>query len=68
MTELSFEDALTRIETIVNLLKDGRSSLQDSLDYYKEAVELLSFCNKEIESAKLIVEEYKLKLPEQGTV
>jgi len=66
MTELSFEDAMTRIETIVNQLKDEQISLKDSLEFYKEAVGLLSFCNEELKTAQLVVEEYRLKEPVEG--
>jgi len=68
MNELSFEDAITRIEVIIKQISDGNISLRDSLDYYKEAVELIEFCCKELDTANLIMEEYKLKVPAEGPV
>lgn len=49
---LSFEESLSRLEELVELLESGDISLEDSLNYYKEGIELSSFCSKELEEAE----------------
>lgn len=39
--QLSFEDALKRLEEIVRALEDGRLGLAESLEQYEEGVKLL---------------------------
>lgn len=52
---MTFEQSLSRLQEIVKLLESGETSLSDSLDLYKEAVELSVSCKKELEEAKLQV-------------
>jgi exodeoxyribonuclease VII small subunit len=40
-TNISFEDALKRLEEIVHLLEDGDLGLNESLERYEEGVKLL---------------------------
>jgi len=42
---LSFEQALARLESIVQELEDGRSGLNDALTHYEEGVRLLKHCH-----------------------
>ncbi len=39
--QLSFEDAMKRLEEIVHAMEDGRLGLNDSLERYEEGVKLL---------------------------
>lgn len=45
---LTFEEAIFRLEEIINLINSGKSSLDDSLKLYEEADSLMEFCEKKI--------------------
>ncbi|NLM12243.1 MAG: exodeoxyribonuclease VII small subunit [Epulopiscium sp.] len=49
---LTFEESLERLEELVDILENGDISLEESLSYYKEGIELSSFCSKELEEAE----------------
>ncbi len=48
----SFEEALIRLEEIVNTMEEGELSLDDSVKLYKEGVELAAFCGGKLTDAK----------------
>jgi exodeoxyribonuclease VII small subunit len=50
--ELSFEDALTRLEKVVKLLEDGQMPLEEALRLFGEGVELANTCNSQLEEAE----------------
>jgi len=52
----TFEAALTRLETIVRELEDGRSGLAEALARYEEGVTLLRQCFGQLESAERRIE------------
>ena len=56
MLEVKFEEALKKLENIVEDLEKGDLPLDDSLYKYKEGVELSSICAKKLELAKKKVE------------
>ena len=56
---MDIEKAILRLNEISAEMSESDISLQQSLDLYKESAELIEFCNKSIEEAKLIVEEYR---------
>ena len=56
--EYSFESAMERLEEITEVLME-QLPLAQSLEYYKEAAELISFCDVTLKDAALVVEEYK---------
>ena len=49
---ITFEDALKRLEEIVRLLEGGDTELDVSLDLYEEAVSLVKICNSKLDSAQ----------------
>lgn len=49
---ITFEDALKRLEEIVRLLEGGDTALDVSLDLYEEAVSLVKICNSKLDSAQ----------------
>ncbi|HHW66745.1 MAG: exodeoxyribonuclease small subunit [Epulopiscium sp.] len=49
---LTFEESLERLEELVDILENGDISLEESLNYYKEGIELASLCSKELEEAE----------------
>lgn len=53
---MTFEKSLERLQKIIKILEDGKVELSQSLDLYKEAVQLSVECKKELEKAKLEVE------------
>ncbi|MBQ8145269.1 MAG: exodeoxyribonuclease VII small subunit [Clostridia bacterium] len=50
--EVSFEEALERLEEIVELLESGENPLEKSLDLFEEGVSLVKLCNKKLESVE----------------
>ncbi|MBP1537744.1 MAG: exodeoxyribonuclease VII small subunit [Ruminococcus sp.] len=52
---MSFEKDLSRLNEIVKKLEDADLTLDESLDLYKEGVELSVKCKKTLEQAKLTV-------------
>lgn len=56
MAEIKFEDALKRLEEIVDTLERGELSLEKSLKIFEEGVRLSRFCNKMLDKAEKKVE------------
>lgn len=56
MTELKFEDALKKLEDIVEKLESGNLALDDSMAKYEEGIRLAGICAKKLEAAKKKVE------------
>ena len=54
--EIRFEDAILRLENIVQKLEDGKLNLDDSLKYFEEGVKLSRFCAKKLDEAEKKVE------------
>jgi len=54
--KLSFEEALDRLEQIVQELEEGELGLEESLARYEEAVGYLKRCHGLLEKAQLRVE------------
>ncbi len=50
--EVSFEDALDRLEEIVDLLESGENPLEKSLELFEEGVGLVKLCNKKLENVE----------------
>jgi exodeoxyribonuclease VII small subunit len=55
--EVSFEDAMRRLESIVEMLGEGDLSLEDSLKIFEEGMGLCTFCNKKLDEAEYKVEK-----------
>ena len=51
-TELSFEQAMKRVEEIVSHLEKGDITLQESLSFFEEGAALLSACNRMLDEAE----------------
>ncbi|RPI71519.1 MAG: exodeoxyribonuclease VII small subunit [Desulfobacteraceae bacterium] len=52
MTEKKFEQAMQKLETIVENLEKGELSLEDSLKEFEEGMNLAQFCSKKLEEAE----------------
>lgn len=57
MEELSFEDALQRLETIVQQLERGDVPLDRSITLYAEGDKLRAQCQKRLEAAQARIEQ-----------
>lgn len=53
---MTFEQAMGRLDEIVASLGEGDTPLDKSLVLYGEGAELLAFCEKKLEDAKLRIE------------
>lgn len=56
MSDIKFEDALKKLEKIVDDLEGGNLSLDDALSRYEEGIKLSKLCAKKLEAAKKKVE------------
>ncbi|MCD6081272.1 exodeoxyribonuclease VII small subunit [candidate division WOR-3 bacterium] len=55
--QLTFEQALQRVEEIVSTLERGNIPLEEAITLYEEGKRLLEFCRKKLEAAELKVKE-----------
>ncbi len=56
MAEKKFEDALSRLENIVEKLEGDDLSLEESLKAFEEGIRLFRLCNKKLNEAEKKVE------------
>jgi exodeoxyribonuclease VII small subunit len=56
ITDLSFEDALKRLEAIVHRLEGGEASLDESIRLYGEGDALKQQCEARLQSAQARIE------------
>ncbi len=64
--DMSFEAALSRLESIVRMLEGGNAALDESLAVFEEGIALVKMCNEKLEAA-----EQKIKIltkAEDGTL
>ncbi len=59
--ELSFEEAIARLEELVSALENGKAPLDESLKLFEEGVALVAGCKKQLDDA-----EQKVKLLTEG--
>lgn len=63
---LSFEEALQKLEEIVRQLESGRIKLDDAVSAYEKAVALKKLCEDKLKSATLKVE--KIEISKDGSM
>jgi len=56
-SDLSFEDALTRLEEIIHRMESGDSPLESLVKNYQSGVKLLKICRAKIELAEMKIKE-----------
>lgn len=61
--ELSFEEAIESLETIVGKLEEGEVPLEKALSYYQEGMKLSKICNDKL---KHVQEEMASIMDETG--
>ncbi len=59
--ELPFEEALAKLEEIVQKMEDPSVSLEESMKLYKEGLELSNYCTKTLDKATLAIEQIHQK-------
>ncbi len=52
---MSFEQSMKKLEDIISKLEDNELPLEDSISAYREGIQLLDSCRKQIEQAQLLV-------------
>ena len=52
MEDLSFEESLEKLEEIVNKLENGDVPLEDAIDEFNRAMQLVKVCNEKLNSAE----------------
>ena len=66
IARLSFEDALSELETIVRQLEDGKGELDQAIKTYERGARLKRHCEAKLQEAQIKVE--KVVLGPQGAV
>jgi exodeoxyribonuclease VII small subunit len=56
MSDMKFEDALQRLEQIVDQLETGKLSLEDSLKVYEEGIGLVRRCTGYLDATEKRIE------------
>ena len=60
LDELSFEEAIAQLETIVRELESGRTKLDDAVNAYEKAIKLKQLCENKLKSAQLKIEKLEI--------
>lgn len=60
LDDLTFEQALNHLETIVESLENETPNLQQALDAYEEGTTLARLCLQRLEAAELRLDELSL--------
>jgi len=63
---LSFEEALTELESIVRNLETGSSALETAIDSYERGTLLKAHCEKKLRDAQAKIE--KISVAKDGTL
>jgi exodeoxyribonuclease VII small subunit len=58
--DMSFEDALGELESIVRNLETGQTKLDDSINAYERGIALKNHCEKRLNDARLKIEKISL--------
>lgn len=61
LSDLSFEEALAKLENLVRELEAGKIKLDDAVSSYEQAVALKNLCEKKLNAAKLKIEKIETK-------
>ena len=67
INELSFEEALAQLESIVRELERGRIKLDDAVNAYEKAVALKKLCETKLNAAKLKIEKIEISPEDKVT-
>ena len=59
LKDLSFEQALTELETIVRGLEAGETELEKSIEAYERGIALKKHCEEKLKSAQAKITRFK---------
>lgn len=65
MKKIKFEDKIKELEEIINKLENGEIDLDESIEYYTNAMKLIKECDKEL---KTIEEKVNYIVNEDGNL
>jgi exodeoxyribonuclease VII small subunit len=57
MKELTFEQALEELKSIVQALEKGDRNLEDSLSLFEKGIGLIAFCSKKLDEVEKKIEQ-----------
>ncbi len=66
LENLSFEDALIKLEEIVRELESGKIKLDDAVSAYEKAISLKKICTEKLNAAALKIE--KIEINKDGSL
>ncbi|MBQ5314933.1 MAG: exodeoxyribonuclease VII small subunit [Oscillospiraceae bacterium] len=55
---MQFEKSIEKLNNIIEKLEKEETTLEETLNLYKEGSKLISSCKKEIENAKQVVSQF----------
>lgn len=55
--QLTFEQAIQRLEEVVNILESGKSTLDESMKLFNEGAKLAAFCSDALKNAEQTIVE-----------
>ena len=55
--EISFEESLERLENLVNKMESGDATLEQSLVWFEEGMDLIKLCQVQLNNAEHKVQE-----------
>ena len=61
--ETSLEEALDDLEQIVEVLEEGKMSLEESLELYEKGMKLVGLCQNRLQNAQKRIEYLTGELP-----
>ncbi len=68
MAEKSYEAAMLELKALSERLEEGELSLDESLETYASAVELIKYCNQKLQSAQkqmtVLIEDFQGEMKE----
>lgn len=59
--DLTFEDAVNRLESIVRILEEDGFKLEEALEAHAEGMALARFCMKRLEAAELRIQNIRVE-------
>lgn len=58
MSNLTYEQAITRLEEIVSMLEEGNLSLDESIKLFEESAKLSAYCSDLLNKAETRITEF----------
>lgn len=65
---MKFEEAILKLNDIVEKLESGELPLEDSIKLYQQGIEISMSCKKEIENAKVQIKQFNENVTDNGEI